>query len=76
METNNTSILLDYMRGYAGSSPYNMELLQRQQQWATLAKMELDRRHAAFIAALPNSLLEDIAAGKLDITELATRLDQ
>lgn len=74
METNNASVLLDYMRGYAGSNPYNLELLQRDQQWEALARAELDRRYAAFIAALPDSVLEDIAAGALNITELAKQL--
>ncbi len=74
MTTKNTADLLDYMRGYARSNPNNMELLNRDQQWAKLAKIELDRRHAAFIAVLPNPILEEIAARELNITELAKQL--
>lgn len=55
-------------------NPYNLELLRRHQEWSTLAQMELDRRRAVLIGALPDELLEAIAAGELNISELAGQI--
>lgn len=75
MKTTKKDELLDYMRGYA-RTPAGRRALASDYDWRPHARIELERRRAAFLGVLPDELQEGIASGELDISELAKQLDR
>lgn len=66
--------LMDYASGFVQRSPQNLALLFLHQDWQAMARLELNRRAAAFIQLLPDEILHAIAAGELVIPDLAQKL--
>lgn len=66
--------LSDYLAGYLRHDPDRREELRDCSDWPCLARRELDRRSARFLAALPDDLLHAIAQGEVDPAGLAGKI--
>lgn len=66
-----TSVLRHYLSGYLQGQPHRRRFVQDYPAWATAAQAELDRRAMQFLSILPETELQAIAAGRVDLAELA-----
>ncbi|MGS1117435.1 hypothetical protein [Castellaniella sp. UC4442_H9] len=74
MDNPNAEHILDYLRGYAAADPEGFARLAEMEILPHLARQELERRAARFLAVLPDAELAALATGQVILKTLIQRL--
>lgn len=63
--------LTDYLTGYGRNNRQRLAEVAAYPDWQARAKAEIDRRMSRLIEALPDDLVAAIAAGEVELAEVA-----
>lgn len=63
--------LTDYLAGYGRGRPDKLTEVVTYPAWQTRAQEELDRRMTRLMETLPDDLVAAVAAGEVDLAEVA-----
>jgi hypothetical protein len=69
-----TQHLTDYLSGYGRANKAGLAEVAAYPAWQARAQAELERRMTRLMETLPDGLVASIAAGKVDLTQVARSL--